>query len=80
VGPDSGIAHLAVALGTPAAVLFGPSDPKKWAPSEGAGRVVRVDLPCSPCSIFGYTKPCANHECVRGIRAEAIAEALDALL
>ena len=77
VGPDSGIAHLAVALGTPAVVLFGPSDPKKWGPPEGAGRVARVDLPCSPCSIFGYTKPCANYECVKGITASAIRKAME---
>jgi ADP-heptose:LPS heptosyltransferase len=39
VGNDSGIAHLAVAVGTPAIVLFGPTDPRVWAP-RGA-RVIR---------------------------------------
>ena len=80
VGPDSGIAHLAVALGTPAVVLFGPSDPNKWGPPEGAGKVVRVDLPCSPCSIFGYTKPCANYECVKGIGTGIVVEAIEGVL
>jgi len=32
VGNDSGIAHLAAAVGTPAVVLFGPTDPAIWAP------------------------------------------------
>jgi ADP-heptose:LPS heptosyltransferase len=32
VGNDSGISHLAAAVGTPAAVFFRASDPKVWAP------------------------------------------------
>jgi ADP-heptose:LPS heptosyltransferase len=30
--PDTGIAHLATALGTPSVVLFGPSAPSRWGP------------------------------------------------
>lgn len=32
LGNDSGISHLAAAAGVPAIVLFGPSNPKVWAP------------------------------------------------
>ncbi len=32
VGNDSGISHLAAAVGTPAVVLFGPTDPRRWRP------------------------------------------------
>ncbi len=32
VGNDSGIAHLAAALGVPSVVLFGPTQPRHWAP------------------------------------------------
>jgi len=32
IGNDSGIAHLAAAVGTPVVVLFGPTDPAVWAP------------------------------------------------
>jgi heptosyltransferase-3 len=32
IGNDSGISHLAAAVGTPAIVLFGPTDPTVWAP------------------------------------------------
>ncbi len=39
VGNDSGITHLAAALGRPVVALFGPTDPRVWAP-RGAG--VRV--------------------------------------
>lgn len=32
IGPDTGITHLAAATATPTVTLFGPTDPKKWAP------------------------------------------------
>jgi ADP-heptose:LPS heptosyltransferase len=32
VGNDSGITHLAAAVGTPVLALFGPTDPAVWAP------------------------------------------------
>jgi ADP-heptose:LPS heptosyltransferase len=30
--PDTGVAHLATALGTPSVVLFGPVPPSEWGP------------------------------------------------
>ncbi|MDD2662030.1 MAG: glycosyltransferase family 9 protein, partial [Methylococcales bacterium] len=32
VGPDTGITHLAASTGTLTFAIFGPTDPKKWAP------------------------------------------------
>jgi ADP-heptose:LPS heptosyltransferase len=37
VGNDSGPSHLAVAVGCPAVVLFGPTDPAVWAPGGPPG-------------------------------------------
>ncbi|HET8550172.1 MAG TPA: glycosyltransferase family 9 protein [Bryobacteraceae bacterium] len=36
VGNDSGITHLAAAVGTPVVALFGPTDPAVWAPRSAA--------------------------------------------
>ncbi len=41
VGHDSGISHLAAAVGTPSILLFGPTDPKIWAPKNENLHVVR---------------------------------------
>jgi ADP-heptose:LPS heptosyltransferase len=40
VGNDSGITHLAAAVGTPVVALFGASDPRVWAPRGERVRVV----------------------------------------
>jgi ADP-heptose:LPS heptosyltransferase len=37
---DTGIAHLATALGTPSVLLFGPEPPDRWGPPEGGPHVV----------------------------------------
>ena len=80
VGPDSGIAHLAVAVGAPVVVLFGPSDPAKWGPPEGAGVSVTCQARCAPCSLFGYSKPCRNPECVLTVTGPQLVEALRTIL
>jgi heptosyltransferase III len=41
VGNDSGITHLAAAVGTPVLALFGPTDPAVWAPRGPHVQVVR---------------------------------------
>lgn len=50
-GNDSGITHLAAALGLPVVALFGPTDPATWGPRGERVRILRaateqlVDLP-----------------------------------
>ena len=40
IGNDSGITHLAAAVGTPVAAIFGPTDPVVWAPRGKRVRIV----------------------------------------
>jgi heptosyltransferase I len=47
---DTGPMHLATAVGTPVVAVFGASNPVRYGPRGPADRVVRVDLPCSPCN------------------------------
>jgi ADP-heptose:LPS heptosyltransferase len=44
LGQDSGITHLAAAVGLPVLALFGPSNPATWAP-RGWGQVTVVQAP-----------------------------------
>lgn len=40
-GCDSGVSHLAAALGTPSLVVFGPTDPRVWAPQGSHVHILR---------------------------------------
>ena len=44
IGNDSGITHLAAAVGVPVVAIFGPSDPAIWGPRGQRVRVVRGKL------------------------------------
>lgn len=43
VGNDSGIGHLAAAVGTPVITIFGPMNPAVWTPRAGRGAIVKGD-------------------------------------
>jgi lipopolysaccharide heptosyltransferase II len=67
---DTGVAHLAAAMGTPVVALFGPTEPALTAP-RGFAVVVRHPVPCAPC----FYRACPiDHPCLRGIEATAVTE------
>lgn len=80
---DTGPMHLAAAVGTPVVGIFGPSDPIRYAPSEPHHRIVRIDLPCSPCNRIRLPPArCVGHtpDCLAGIDADRVYRAaLDAI-
>jgi ADP-heptose:LPS heptosyltransferase len=80
---DTGPMHLAAAVGTRVVAVFGPSDPVRYAPAEPQHRIVRIDLPCSPCNRIRLPPArCVGHtpDCLQGIDAERVYRAaIDAL-
>ncbi len=49
IGNDSGVMHIATAVGTPVVALFGPSNPAEWGPRGGPAEVIYKGLDCRAC-------------------------------
>ncbi len=56
IGNDSGISHLAAAVGTPVVALFGPTDPTVWAPRGGSVTVMQMES--SPEDVYNSIRSC----------------------
>ncbi len=66
VTTDTGAMHLAAALETPVAALFGPTAPWRTGPFGTGHQVVRLGLECSPC----FKRRCPNPRCLTGLTPE----------
>jgi heptosyltransferase II len=80
ISNDSGLLHVAAALGTPSIGIFGPTSPWHWAPLNPLAAVVETksELDCRPC----HKPDCrlVHHRCMGDIGAEqVIAATRDAL-
>ena len=66
---DSGLMHIAAAIGTPTMGIFGPTSPYHWAPLNGLAATVQTKtvVPCQPC----HRPVCRmnDHRCMRDIPA-----------
>ncbi|MBI5263814.1 MAG: lipopolysaccharide heptosyltransferase II [Bradyrhizobium sp.] len=72
ISNDSGLMHIAAALGTPTMGIFGPTSPYHWAPLNGLAATVqtRTQVPCQPC----HRPVCRmnDHRCMRDIPASDV--------
>jgi ADP-heptose:LPS heptosyltransferase len=72
---DTGPMHLAHSVGTPVVAVFGPSDPVRYGPRGPRDRIIRIDLPCSPCNrIRQPPARCTGHtpDCLMGISVDVV--------
>lgn len=77
ISVDTGVLHLASALGADLVALHGPTSPKRWgALNENAVSLVS-GLTCSPCVSIGYEKGCGVNRCMQAISPERVLAALD---
>ena len=76
ISNDSGLLHVAAALGTPSIGIFGPTSPWHWAPLNPLAATIETAsaLPCRPCH-----KPVCrlvHHRCMREIAPEQVLAAV----
>lgn len=80
ISNDSGLMHIAAAIGTPTMGIFGPTSPYLWAPLNGLAATVQTKTPlsCQPCQSTVCRQN--DHRCMRDIAATDVVEIAQRIL
>jgi lipopolysaccharide heptosyltransferase II len=77
IGPDTGLMHIAAAVGTPVVSLWGATSSLRAGPHGFSDLTVQGKAPCAPC----YLRRCPiGRICMQSIRLEEVMEKLDRAL
>jgi heptosyltransferase-2 len=80
VSNDSGLVHVAAAIGTPTVGIFGPTSPWHWAPLNPLAATIETptDVPCRPC--HKPTCRMGHHRCMIDIAPGQVLAAVERTL
>ncbi len=70
---DSGLMHVAAALGVPLVAIFGSTDPQRTGPLGNESRILYKPMPCGPCL---KTKCPEDRKCMAQISVDEVYEAV----
>lgn len=77
ISGDTGPVHVAAAVGTNTAAIFGPSDEKLYAPRGPGNNILfkNVELSCRPCG--EHECPLEHFKCMRDLSPEMVVQRLE---
>jgi len=71
--------HVCSATNTPSVAIYGPSNPKQWAPRKNC-TVISRNLDCSPCYNIAGKIPCKEKTCLETITVDEVWKVVKNLL
>jgi ADP-heptose:LPS heptosyltransferase len=84
IGNDAGTSHLAEACGAPTVVVFGPTDPAQYGPTDGIGEAVWDPVACGPYVQRGDLTRLGDDagadRCIDAITVDAVTDAAERVL
>ncbi len=76
IGADSGVMHIAAAVGVPVVAMFGSTNTVTWRPYTDRAVIARSGVRCSPCAYVGHEigarAGCAARTCMKLIEVNEI--------
>lgn len=80
ISVNTGIMHLAAALGCNLVALHGPTSQRRWGPLNTNSLSAQSPLPCSPCLNLGFEYRCRAGACMAAISLEEVMAKVNLLL
>lgn len=74
---NTGVLHIAAALGIPTIAIHGPTNAKKWGPWGKGHIIIQSELGCAPCSYLGFEYGCKRRKCLESISSEKVKDIID---
>lgn len=75
---DSGLMHIAAALGRPLVAIYGSTDPGFTPPLSDKVKIVKEQIACSPC--FKRSCELGHHRCMKMLSVQKVISAVDSLV
>lgn len=76
---DTGVSHVATAVGTPSVIIASGSDTRRWAPlNRLRHRTLSAQVPCRPCMEFSC--PIPGHPCATAVTVDMVMEQVNHIL